>query len=162
MDDDLRELEAELKRLEPAAPSRRLWERVGAELAGRPAREPRAGISWLWAILLPAGAAAGVFLLPQFFGPAPAGHSSADAPPAGLTAATAQEAGGTPLKPVAAEKLLVSADDEGIVTLADGTQARRARLHFLDTITWRNDRTNTSLTWSIPREEVRVVPIALQ
>jgi hypothetical protein len=65
-------------------------------------------------------------------------------------------------KPVAAENVLVSARDEGLITLADGTPARRERLHYVDTITWQNPRTNASLRWSIPREEVRVIPIAFQ
>ena len=68
----------------------------------------------------------------------------------------------TPLKPVAAENVLISATDEGLVTLDDGTQARRERLQYVDTITWKNARTNASLTWRVPREEVRVVPIAFQ
>jgi hypothetical protein len=66
------------------------------------------------------------------------------------------------LKPVAAENVLVSASDEGFVTLADGTAARRERLQFVDTITWKNPRTNSSLRWSIPREEVRIVPVVFQ
>jgi hypothetical protein len=67
-----------------------------------------------------------------------------------------------PLKPVAAENLLVVASDEGLVTLDDGTPARRERRQYVDTITWKNPRTNASLTWSMPREEVRVVPIVFQ
>ena len=67
-----------------------------------------------------------------------------------------------PLKPVAAENVLISATDEGLVTLEDGTRARRERLQYVDTITWKNARTNASLTWRVPREEVRVVPIAFQ
>ena len=67
-----------------------------------------------------------------------------------------------PLKPVAAENVLVSARDEGLVTLEDGTPARRERLQFVDTITWKNPRTNSSLRWSVPREEVRIVPVVFQ
>ena len=66
------------------------------------------------------------------------------------------------LKPVAAENVLVSASDEGLVTLEDGTPARRERLQFVDTITWKNPRTNSSLRWSVPREEVRIVPVVFQ
>ena len=68
----------------------------------------------------------------------------------------------TPLKPVAAENVLVSARDEGLVILEDGTSARRERLQFVDTITWKNPRTNSSLRWSVPREEVRIVPVVFQ
>jgi hypothetical protein len=65
-------------------------------------------------------------------------------------------------KPIAAENLLVDARDEGLVTLDDGTAARRERLRYVDTITWKNPRTNASVRWSVPREEVRVVPVNFQ
>jgi hypothetical protein len=65
-------------------------------------------------------------------------------------------------KPVAAENLLVEARDEGYVTLDDGTTARRVRRSYVDTITWQDPRTNASLVWSVPREEVRVVPVLFQ
>jgi hypothetical protein len=58
--------------------------------------------------------------------------------------------------------VLYAAEDEGIVTLDDGRPARRERLHYVDTVTWRNPRTNASLTWSVPREEVRIVPVNFQ
>jgi hypothetical protein len=63
---------------------------------------------------------------------------------------------------VAAENVLISARDEGVITLADGTPARRERLQYVDTITWRNPRTRASIVWSVPREEVRVVPVSFQ
>jgi hypothetical protein len=48
------------------------------------------------------------------------------------------------------------------VTLDDGTPARRARLKFVDSVTWRDPRSNASLTWTVPREEVRVMPVVFQ
>jgi hypothetical protein len=66
------------------------------------------------------------------------------------------------LKPVAAENILYAARDEGLVLLDNGMPARRARLNYVDTIIWENPRTNASLKWSVPREEVRVVPISFQ
>jgi hypothetical protein len=48
------------------------------------------------------------------------------------------------------------------VTLADGTPARRVRQSYVDKITWENPRSNASLVWSVPREEVRVVPVNFQ
>jgi hypothetical protein len=32
----------------------------------------------------------------------------------------------------------------------------------VDTITWKNPRTNASVRWTVPREEVRVVPVKFQ
>jgi hypothetical protein len=144
MDDDLERFEAELRRLRPAAPAPALAVRIGRELAAAPARGPLAPVHRIWAVVLPAAAAA-VALLAQFVPPAPA-----------------RNADDVTLKPVAAENLLIAARDEGLVTLGDGTTARRERLQFVDTIVWRNPRTHASLTWTVPREEVRVVPVVFQ
>ena len=67
-----------------------------------------------------------------------------------------------PFQPVAAENVLYAVRDEGLVTLANGTPARRERLNYVDTITWKNPRTNASVRWTVPREEVRVVPVNFQ
>lgn len=153
MDDDLRQLEAELSRLRPAAPPARLVARLERELAPRPSARPRAVGRWWWAVALPAAAALALVWTQVSRTPV------ASAPAPSVTAASAAT---PPMKPVAAENILVSAADEGLVTLGDGTTARRERLQFLDTVTWRNPRTNASLTWSVPREEVRVVPVSFQ
>ena len=154
MDDETQQLEAELKRLRPVVPSRQLMERIESELAASSTSRPRSKTILFW--LGGLSAAAGVALLLQFGGPR-LDDGTLSSPP--LQALTPTDA---PLKPVAAENVLVSANDEGLVTLDDGTPARRERLHFVDTITWRNPRTNASLRWSVPREEVRVIPLALQ
>jgi hypothetical protein len=91
-------------------------------------------------------------LLSRPVAPPPAVNSIAKTPPAS----------GEVLKPVAGENVLYSARDEGLVVLEDGTPARRERLQFVDTITWKNPRTNASLKWTVPREEVRIVPISFQ
>ena len=148
MDDDLQQLEAELKNLRPAAPSVALRTRVQRELAPAGSPVARMRSSWWWLAALPAAAAVAlVFVLKS-------------RPPAGSGSPVAVT---TPVfKPVTAQNVLYAADDEGLVTLDDGTPARRERLHFVDTITWRNPRTNASLIWSVPREEVRIVPVTFQ
>jgi hypothetical protein len=150
MDDELNALEAELRHLRPVAPSAALARRIARELAPAAPRAPQIEASlwpWRWAaVTLPA--AAGVALL--MFAPAP--------PVARPAPAVAADV----LKPVAAENVLYAARDEGLVTLADGTPARRARYNYVDTITWENPRTRAVLTWSVPREEVRVVPVVFQ
>lgn len=147
MDDDFAQLEAELRRLRPAAPSQGLAARIGHELIIGPASASDGRLHWLWSGGLPAAVALAALLL-QF------GHGSRDS----VSAPTSD----APLKPVAAENLLVSVRDEGLVTLDDGTRARRERLHYVDTIVWKNSRTHASLTWSVPREEVRIVPVVFQ
>jgi hypothetical protein len=148
MDDELEKLEAELKRLTPAAISPELITRVGRQLApgmaapisfrsGTPERS-----WWLWSMTVPAAAALTILC------------SVAVKP----RVTEARDV----LKPVAAENVLYAATDEGLVTLEDGTPARRERLKYVDTITWQNPRTHASLTWTVPREEVRVVPVSYQ
>lgn len=149
MDDDLKQLEAELQVLRPAAPSPAVIRRVGGALNER----RLAGFARGWWLPAAAVVVLGLLSILNRHEHGPAGAASP---------VTATPADATLFKPVAAEKLLISALDEGIVTLADGTPARRERLQFVDTITWRNPRTNASLTWTVPREEVRVVPVVWQ
>ena len=144
MDDELLKLEAELKTLRPAAPAPELQARVARELA--PVARPSP--SWWWSAV-PAAAALAIALVL-------AGRKE---PPADEGLAAAQVAA---FRPVAAEKVLYAAADEGPVTLADGTEARLVRSSYVDTITWKNPRTNASLKWSVPRDEVRVVPVSFQ
>lgn len=163
MDDELFRLEAELKRLRPAVPSRDLLLRLEAELApaaaARGASVVRRGRAWwVWAGALPIAAALAVaFVVNTRRPPIPTNQVlvAAHAP----VAATANEA---VFKPVAAENVLYAVSDEGLVTLDDGTSARRERLSYVDTITWKNPRTNASVRWTVPREEVRVVPVKFQ
>ncbi len=167
MDDDLKNLEAELTRLQPAAPSRALYARVERELgaaAAAPVVSLRHGRSeprpaWFWALSAPLAAAAALAVM---FTRVPTEGRAPSARAEMARAATAADASPTALKPVAAENVLYSASDEGLVTLDDGTPARRERLRYVDTITWRNPRTNASLTWSVPRDEVRIVPVLFQ
>jgi hypothetical protein len=155
MDNDLNELEAELKRLQPARVPDRLVARIGRELAtSQPAQARGARVSWIWWSGLPAAAAVALLFTHFFSTPAATPGPAAIGMKASMPAASAA------LKPVAAENLLLSARDEGLVTLDDGTTARRERLEFVDTVTWKNPATNASLTWQVPREEVRFVPVS--
>jgi hypothetical protein len=144
MDDELSALETELKNLRPIAPSARLQRSIGQAI--QPAARPPA-IRWSW-FAWPAVAAVIVGLVAFFRLVEP--PSAADPGP---TAA---------FKPVTAENVLLEARDEGYVTLEDGTRARRVRQSYVDTITWKNPRTHASLKWSVPREEVRIVPVNFQ
>lgn len=184
MDDELSQLEAELKDLRPAAPSRELIARIEADLApsavsqtpdsGQGQVVSRASRAW-WALAgaLPMAAAFTVGLLvvsrrdshPGVTPPVVATHTTGatvgSAKPVEVAAQTpttdAEE-----FKPVTSENVLYAVADEGLVTLADGTAARRERLNYVDTITWKNPRTNASVRWTVPREEVRVVPVKFQ
>jgi len=155
MDDELQNLEAELKRLRPRAPSAELQARIAGELA------PRRRANWAWAAL-PLAAAFAVLLAVKF-------RSATEQPksePAGETPVSPPQLAQTPTpdlyKPIAAENVLYDSRDEGLITLANGSQARRVRNSYVDTITWRNPQTNASVRWSAPRSEVRVVPVSFQ
>ncbi len=140
--DEFAELEAELKTLRPVVPSRELAARLATGLTPNRRSQPW----WAWTAL-PAAAALtlGIFL------------ARPSAP-----VVVANPAVVTTFRPVAAENVLYSARDEGYVTLEDGTPARRVRSNYVDTITWKNPRSNASLRWTVPREEVRVVPVSFQ
>ena len=147
MDDENLQLEAELKRLRPRSLAPLLEARVAASLA----RRRRVAVGW-W-VALPLAAALAIALAPW--------RQAPSAEPIAVTATPTPtpEAAPDEYQPVAAENLLYAARDEGFVTLADGVQARRVRRSYVDTITWRNPQTNASLKWSVPRDEVRVVPV---
>ncbi|WP_414663984.1 hypothetical protein [Horticoccus sp. 23ND18S-11] len=127
-----------------------------------------ASFRWPWWTAFPVAAALAVVIWQTGRGPvlpgpnAPEENALAPAVAAGPEARAGSDGGAAGLKPIRVENLLVEASDEGVVTLADGTRARRERLQYVDTIVWKNARTNASLTWSVPREEVRVVPVSFQ
>jgi len=82
--------------------------------------------------------------------PAPAESSIAPAPRAFAATDT--------YRPVKAANVLYDLKDEGPVMLDDNTPGRRIRARYVDTYTWKNPATNASLKWSVPRDEVRVLP----
>lgn len=152
MDNDLQALEAELKKLRPLAPSRELRERLNAELQSR-ARNRY--VVWSWVGFPAAAAIAVVGILKWNYSP-PAKNASVQ-----VVSAPAEASEAT-FKPISADNVLLHASDEGYVTLTDGTPARRVRQSYVDTITWKNPRTNASLVLTVPREEVQVVPVNFQ
>lgn len=50
-------------------------------------------------------------------------------------------------------------EDEGFVPLADGSAARRYRIHSADIVTWTDPKTRASVRWIVPREDVQIVPV---
>jgi hypothetical protein len=145
MDNEFEELESELKQLRPRVPSRELSGRIEGALAPSAQSERRRQLPVDWLAL---AAAAVVMIAFAVVNRLPS--DSPETPPVAS------------FKPVEAENVLLAAVDEGYTTLADGTPARRLRQSYIDTITWKDARTNASLTWSVPREEVRVVPVIFQ
>jgi hypothetical protein len=172
MNDDFSDLEAELKRMRPCAPSPELQSRLAATL-DRPAAPTAQPVSidysvifrraWRWMLWPAAVAAAVVLVLVVTRQPNPVlPRADQTVHPiggneAGPVAATTTDP--DLYKPVSAENVLYDSRDEGLVTLDDGTAAHRVFQRYLDTYTWRNPRTNASLRWTVPRDEVRIVPV---
>lgn len=168
MDDEFSDLEAELRNLRAAPVGHELLGRIALDLdpvrAEDTAPESRSrsrrkgeNPAWLPWLALPIAAAIALALVL----PRQAAESLAAAK-ADVTPVTQRAVAAPAFKPVAAQNILVSSRDDGDVTLADGTRARRIRQSYVDTITWKNPRTQASLTWSVPREEVRVIPVSYE
>lgn len=150
MDDPLNDLENELAALQPVRPSRRLEQRIAAELA------PRRRVNWAWMALPMAAAFAVVFAWQTLGVRQPIEPTSVENP-------AVESSEPTPVfKPVATQNLLYAARDEGIVMLDDGRKARRTSRSYVDTVVWRDPQSNASVTWSVPREEVRLTPVSFQ
>lgn len=184
-DNSLQDLENELKALRPRRPSVLLRARVEHELTTTPTPAPARRYasattlrSWKWFSWQMAAAAAVALAVSlavwrgQTRPPAPitpaeqiqlAQENPAAIPthdtrrssePASSRALAARDA----YRPVKAANVLYDLQDEGVVTLEDNTPARRVRARYVDTYTWKNPATNASLKWSVPRDEVRVLP----
>jgi anti-sigma-K factor RskA len=159
--DDLFEIEAELKKLEPAKASPELMSRVESALTqppfkvmdGKTSRAANGALRRWWPVGLAAAAAALVLLtrgsvnrLPSQSTPSPATASfsapaAADFIPAGLT------------------QVVYDARDEGIhFTPGAATPVRRLRSQKRETLHWRNPNTGASLRVSYPAEEVTLIP----
>jgi hypothetical protein len=152
MDNEFEDLENELKRLRPARPSTFVVARIGQKLSAP--RRP----GWVaWAALPLAAAVAGVV----FFRSEQPGMRPINDPP---LAQARPETPSAPIsyKPVSADNVLYDERDEGLITLANGSTARKYRASYVDTITWKNPQTQASLRWSVPRTVERVVPVQFQ
>lgn len=150
MDDDLKQLEAELKRLRPAAVRPGLLARLESDLGA--ARVPEAARRPARRLLpfsaaIPLAAAAALVLAVHLRQLQP---EAAAAPAAPV------------LQPVHADDVLTGETDQGYVKLPDGTVAHQVRRTYVDTFTWKNPKSNASLTWSVPRSEVQVVPTTFE
>lgn len=176
MDESLHELEAELKSLRLRRPASPLLERIGRDLeASAEAAAPLGPRyatatnrhSWKWVGWRPAGVAAILALAAvagwvrlQRAAPPSAplrGQLAGNGPAAPVGSAPAPDR----YQPVAATNVLYDLKDEGTVYLDGDTPARRLRYRYLDTYTWKNPRNNASLKWSVPRDEIRVLPASL-
>ncbi|HWA24426.1 MAG TPA: hypothetical protein VG734_02040 [Lacunisphaera sp.] len=173
MDENLQELENELKRLTPRGPSAGLMRALERDLgpapvAAAPARygSAKSWNSWKWASWSLAGIAAALALVVMV-----QSHRRAAKPPAPVTSYAAastpiEQEATTPIavnryEPVQATSVLYDLKEDGPTTLPDQTEGRQVRYRYVDTYTWKNPATNASLRWRVPRDEVRLVRASL-
>lgn len=168
------EFESELRALRPTAPSPALEKRIAAELpahtlAVAPARivghPPTAGVVphagkepvllALFRRLLWAGAGAAVATVILL------GRAPEPAPAAKPTAAVQQEKFNVAETPAATASELVESIDEGLIYDQD-TPARQMRLTYLDRHVWTNPQTGAVIEFEVPREDVVLMPVAMQ
>lgn len=168
MNDELEDMEASLRSLSPRRPSSRVWEAIQPRLS-EPVHTAASGEEtftsgpspwrlWFPPVGLAAACLALLLLWPR--NDEIQGHRLSNDERVSRAEATARTEAPPRLMPVAAEAILCSSEDEGIVSLSNGRTARKLRREYLDIYTWRDPKTNASLRWVMPREEVRVIPVS--
>ncbi len=172
---DFAELEAELKRLRPAAPNAELITRIEHSLASdvpstaSPGMTASAGVlprrkarvSW-FALGCGLAAAAALLLLarmnidrPPQKSPTQAATKPMTSP---ITAAPVRS-----LRPDGVTRVVYGRSDEGLV-FPSNAQAplRRVRSRSRETLQWKDPGTGDSLRVSYPTEEVELIPVSVQ
>jgi hypothetical protein len=167
MDEPLKELEDELGRLRPARPSFALEARIEAELARREtvnsasptetgAAQRHRRVAWSLCVAAAAAAVALVGLRPRATVIAPSDSSGP-----GSEVVTAEPAAAAEYRPVAAKSVFYGVSAESGVYMRDQTPVQQVRYRYLDTYTWKNAATHASMQWTVPRDEIRVIPASL-
>lgn len=173
MDESLQQLEDELKSLRLRSPSPQLVDRLTDELAAEtdglaaPVRHYTTATnlgSWKWLGWRAAGLAAALavgatvtFVVFKSQPPAATEPSARLAVNTPVNPAPAERPADR-YQPVAAANVLYDVKDEGTVEMAGGASARQVRARYVDTYTWKNPRNNASIKWTVPRDEIRVLP----
>ncbi len=160
MDNSLQELENELQALQPRRADARWLKRIDRDLAAElpPTARPRYATatnlaSWKWLGWRSVGLAAALVLVAavSFVNFRPVEAAPAPEAPVAVTEAAVYQ-------PVTAANVLYDLKDEGPAAMAGETAARQVRARYVDTYTWKNPRTNASIKWTVPRDEIRVLP----
>lgn len=134
MNNEFNELEAELKRLRPRAPSELCEARVESALASASSTD---GWGRAWRLFAFSGVAAALVLA--------------------VGSVVRTSSANAALSPVAVENAVCDTHEDGVVKLADGSTAWRTRVQYMDTVRWSDG--GRTLTLATPREELRIVPL---
>lgn len=166
MDESLQELENELKTLQPRRAPARWLNQINRELAAelpasaRPRYATATNLgSWKWLGWRTAGLAAALALVATVGLVRLRRPATATAPAVLADVPTLVTPAAVPLyEPVTASNVLYDLKDEGAVQGEGEVTARRVRARYVDTYTWKNPRNNASIKWTVPRDEIRVLP----
>lgn len=160
MSDDFSDLENELRRLRPRTLRPELLTRLAADSPDAQTASKSAAIVWLWPVLGAAAAVAFAGVVLKSWDAT--GTQALDRPHEMAAGPVDPQTGPARLTPVSATNVFYGGDVERTVQVADDLKAQQVRLHYVDTITWRDPRRNASIQWTVPREEVLLVPVQAQ
>jgi hypothetical protein len=159
------DLEKELAALQPAEPSRAWSERVALAMAIDPRTDgvhSRSGVIVhsisLFATLrrfgwVLAGSAATALLIVTLH-PTPV----ADVPAANVAASLPEEL----MSPVQTARAFIEAEEEEVFDTDSQVPARRVRFVFLERHTWTDPQTGALIAVEVPREDIFLLPLAMQ
>lgn len=161
------DLEAELRALRPVPPTARLLERIAAELSTNRERgdAPRAGVlerpwmqrhPWFAAMGWAGAGAAAVLLAMVAWQPRVGVKATADA---AIPVAIVGEAGAAEIE---TSSELIAATEEELSYEEEQEPTRRVRFTFLETHTWKDPDSGALITVEVPREELLLIPVAMQ
>jgi hypothetical protein len=165
------DLEKELRSLLPTKPSAQLAERIAAELKA-PAAEPHqpaAGIlakpakqkngarfASPWSLVFAGAAAVVIGFFAVVMWPKPQSRT--------MVSNSELEGAVVVLNETPDESVdeLIDAKDEGLVYSEDEEPQRQVRMVYLERHTWTNPRTGAVVEFEVPREDVVLMPVAMQ
>jgi hypothetical protein len=173
------DFEQELRVLRPSAPSADLAERIARDLrmempevvngtlvpvqaaiavpvvptAGIVPRPARASWAWLRGLGWACAGAAAVFAILVF-----TRTPELTTKPESTTAV----ANTTEFQPAEATSELVEAEDQGLIYGEDQTAQRQYRLVYMERHSWTNPTTGAVLEFEVPREDIVLMPVAMQ
>ena len=165
------DLEKELRSLLPTKPSPQLAERIAAELKAPlvQAHEPAAGVlsrpakqargfhflrPWLLAISGLSAIVIGLLAVNWWIKPGSTG----------IVSKPEQSAPAFALNETPDESVdeLIDAQDEGLVYDEDEQPQRQVRITYLERHTWTNPKTGAVVEFEVPREDIVLMPVAMQ
>jgi hypothetical protein len=150
------EIEKELGRLRPVAPSDALKAKLERALE-EPPSTPFKSLYRLWP-LIGLATAAGLIVVAIFI------PKTSDDLKSGSTVnleEPSQDSALNTFEPMRAEQRLMEAFDDGIVFTAGHDAVRKLRYQFVDTLTMVDNNDGSVFTMEIPREEILFVPVTL-